>query len=195
VRPLVHTPIRPNHLTTLRLVTGIAAAVAFAFPAPEWQAEGIAILIVSLLLDRADGELARLSGRISRSGHRYDLVADGISNGAVFVGIGAGLAHGAFGHLALALGIIAGVSFLLAEFLLMRLDRNGVKSTANLGGRWGFDPDDAMFLVPLVLAFGWGETVLVAAAIAAPAVVVLFLTLGQRTRPAEEVQRNASDIG
>lgn len=30
VQPLLATPITPNHLTTLRLVTGIGAALAFA---------------------------------------------------------------------------------------------------------------------------------------------------------------------
>lgn len=182
------TPITPNHLTTLRLVTGLAAAVAFAVPAREWQAAGMVVLVVSLLLDRADGELARLSGRTSRSGHRYDLIADGISNGAVFVGIGAGLAQGALGNVALALAAVAGIAVLAAEILVMRLDRNGVRSTADLGGRWGFDPDDAMFLIPLGLAFGWGELVLVAAAIAAPVVAVYFLAVGRRPRPAEEAR-------
>jgi archaetidylinositol phosphate synthase len=191
----VRTPVAPNHLTTLRLATGLAAAVALAAPAAGWLAPGIALLVLSLLLDRADGELARLSGRTSQSGHRYDLIADGISNGAVFVGIGVGLAHGPLGGVALVLAAVAGAAIMLAEILVMRLDQAGVRSSAELGGRWGFDPDDAMFLVPVGLALGWGEPVLIAAGIAAPLVVVVFLVMGSRPRPAEEVRRNATEAG
>ncbi len=35
VKPLVHTAVRPNQVTTVRLLTGIAAAAALAI-GPEW---------------------------------------------------------------------------------------------------------------------------------------------------------------
>jgi archaetidylinositol phosphate synthase len=68
VRPLANTPVTPNHLTTLRLMTGQAAAVAFATGIPVWQIVGAGVLVVSFFLDRADGELARLSGKMSPGG-------------------------------------------------------------------------------------------------------------------------------
>ncbi len=40
IRPLVNTPVTPNHLTTLRLLTGIAAAVAFAMGDYFWTVGG-----------------------------------------------------------------------------------------------------------------------------------------------------------
>ena len=36
VRPLVSTRVTPNHITTVRLLTGLAAAVAFAVGEQEW---------------------------------------------------------------------------------------------------------------------------------------------------------------
>ncbi len=69
ILPLVNTSVTPNHLTTLRLLTGIAAAAAFAMGDYFWTVWGGALYAVSALLDRADGELARLSDKMSSWGH------------------------------------------------------------------------------------------------------------------------------
>ena len=79
VKPLIHTAVTPNQVTTARLLTGIAAAAALAI-GPEWQNLGAAVFVLSVVLDRADGDLARLTGRTSASGHRYDMIADAVSN-------------------------------------------------------------------------------------------------------------------
>src|SRR3954466_763287 len=65
VRPAVravaaHTSLTPNHVTTLRLATGLAASMMFAQGIYGWVAIiGGCIFLLSMLLDRADGELAR----------------------------------------------------------------------------------------------------------------------------------------
>ncbi len=177
VRPLVNTAISPNHLTTLRLMTGIGAAGAFAVGTPEARMIGAAVMAVSLLLDRADGELARLSGKTTQTGHRYDLIADGLSNGAVFIGIGIGLADSVLGLWALALGLVTGAAAVAGELLLMRLDTLGLQNTAQLGGWWGFDPDDGMFLVPIAVAFGFALQLMVVAFVGAIVAAILLLTL------------------
>lgn len=66
VRPLARTPVTPNQVTTLRLITGLAAAAAFAQGGEGWRQVGAGLFLVSLFLDRADGELARASGKSSR---------------------------------------------------------------------------------------------------------------------------------
>lgn len=177
VRPLVKSPVTPNHLTTLRLVTGIGAAGAFAAGTEDLRLIGVAIMAVSLLLDRADGELARQSGKMSQAGHRYDLIADGLSNGAVFIGIGIGLADGVIGLWALALGLVTGGAAIAGELLLMRLDSLGLQNTAQLGGWWGFDPDDGMFLVPVAVALGFSLELLVVASVGAMVAAMVFLIL------------------
>ncbi len=168
VRPLVATPVRPNHLTTLRIVTGVMAAACFATGRDGWVLTGAAVMLLSLFLDRADGELARLTGKTSRFGHVYDLIADGTANTAVFLGIGLGLRSSALGGWAVALGLLAGLAVALSELLVLRLDATGVRKSSDLGGRWGFDPDDGLFLVPLGMALGLGRELLIAAAIGAP---------------------------
>jgi phosphatidylglycerophosphate synthase len=168
VRPLVATPVRPNHLTTLRIVTGVTAAACFATGQDGWVLAGAAVMVLSLFLDRADGELARLSGKTSRFGHVYDLIADGTANTAVFLGIGLGLRASALADWAVTLGLFAGLAVALSELLVMRLDATGVRKSSELGGRWGFDPDDGLFLVPLGMALGLGPELLIAAAIGAP---------------------------
>jgi archaetidylinositol phosphate synthase len=182
VRPLANTPVTPNHLTTLRLVTGIAAAIAFAMGIAVWQMVGAGVLVVSLFLDRADGELARQSGKMSPGGHLYDLIADGTSNAAVFIGIGIGVGLSQAGHASwlIVLGVFAGIAVACAELLVMCLDSAGVRSSADLGGRWGFDPDDGMFVVPVAMFFGWGEPLLVLAAIGGSMAVIVFVFLWLR---------------
>ncbi len=177
VRPLVGTWVRPNHLTSLRLATGFASAAALAVGSAGWTYIGAGVLLVSLFLDRADGELARQSGHTSRFGHIYDLVADGASNAAVFVGIGAGVARTCPDCPGLLHGALAGVSVVLAEALMIYLDTMALQKSSELGGRWGFDPNDAMFLVPLALVLGAGGVALSAAAFGGPLAVVALAIL------------------
>ena len=68
VQPLVNTPVTPNHLTTGRLLFGLSAAVCFCFDETFWNVMGALAFVISMVLDRADGELARLSGKSSRFG-------------------------------------------------------------------------------------------------------------------------------
>jgi len=44
IRPLVHTPVTPNHLTTLRLLTGLAAGAAFSMGDYFWTVWGVCCL-------------------------------------------------------------------------------------------------------------------------------------------------------
>src|SRR5690349_20397840 len=103
VRPLVRTRIAPNYLTGARLFTGMLAAALLGTGEPSEARWACAAFIVSFLLDRADGELARMAGKQSLAGHRFDLVADYASHVLVFAGIGIGLRDGPLGPLAIVL--------------------------------------------------------------------------------------------
>src|SRR5258708_35895827 len=76
VRPLVGTGVKPNHITTLRLVTGAVACLLLARSAPGDLLWGGVWWPVSAFLDRADGELARLGQMQSRDRHPYDYLPD-----------------------------------------------------------------------------------------------------------------------
>jgi phosphatidylglycerophosphate synthase len=74
VRAIAPSSVTPNHITSLRLLTAVSAALAFAAGGATWPAVGGVIFLLSMLLDRADGELARQTGRSSPAGHRYDVL-------------------------------------------------------------------------------------------------------------------------
>ena len=86
VRPLVDTPVTPNQLTTLRLLTGLLAVGGFAAGTPRASAVAGTLCLISALLDRADGELARLGGKTSSRGHASDMISDSTVTILTFVG-------------------------------------------------------------------------------------------------------------
>ena len=163
VRRIAPTGVTPNQLTTLRLTTGLVAAAAFAVGGPIWPRIGGVIFLLSLLLDRADGELARQTGRSSPLGYRYDLVCDCLATVATFIGIGFGLV-GSFGPGAILLGLIAGAG-VCGLFWMLNVVKVAPVSTYRLwGGRIVIDTDDAMALVPVLIWCGAAKIELIAAA-------------------------------
>ena len=174
VRPLAKTAITPNQITTARLVTGLSAAGLMAVDAPLWQYTACGIFILSLILDRADGILARITGKTSASGHFYDLVADSLSNSLFFVGIGVGLRNSALGQWAILLGVLAGAAVAAVLWLVMRAEESEGHRAAELGSAAGFDPDDAMLFIPIAILMGWSEQLLIAASIGAPLFAAFF---------------------
>lgn len=166
VRVIARTKITPNHITTLRLFTGVAAALAFAVGGTFWPAIGGAVFVASMLLDRADGELARQTRTSSPAGHRYDLVSDCVSNALALFGIGVGLS-GVLGAAGPLLGAVAGagIGMLFWQINALRLVR--LRGYAVRPGVV-FDPDDAMVLVPVFVWCGAAVPVLMAAAVITP---------------------------
>jgi archaetidylinositol phosphate synthase len=177
VRPIVHrlvtTAVTPNQLTAARLLTAVAAALLLASGDPQWSDVAAAIFVVSFFLDRADGDLARLSGRTSALGHRFDLCADYSANILVFVGMGLGLQGGPLGAAAIALGALAGSAIGLIFWLVRYVERTD--GAAAFPSACGFDPDDAMIFIPIAIWLGGETHILVSAAIGAPAFLLWSL--------------------
>src|SRR5579885_3314932 len=72
VAPLKDSWVTPNHLTTVRLLVGLGACLAFAAGGYAYGNVGGLLIVLSNFLDHTDGELARMSGKTSRFGHLYD---------------------------------------------------------------------------------------------------------------------------
>ena len=180
VRPLINTPVTPNQLTTVRLILGLGAAGLFGMGNPALYPAGAVAFILSMLFDRADGELARLGGKTSPGGHAYDLFSDGVCNAAIFVGIGVGLRHSDYGNWAILMGLVAAAAVVSVLWLVVRMEQLEGQRAAELHGAAGFDPDDAMLAVPIAMLLGWDQSLLVAACIGAP--VFAFLMLWQFRR-------------
>jgi len=166
IRPLRDTPVTPNHLTTLRLLTGVAAAAAFA--SGLWPNLAAILFALSNLLDHTDGELARLTGKSSRAGHVYDLASDAIVHVTLFVSIGIGLWNTGEGAWSLLAGIIAGVA--VASIFHMRnvIEQRHGKAETKQPGWGGFEAEDVLYLLPVVTFSDALVPFLVAAAVGAP---------------------------
>ncbi|HEY3786072.1 MAG TPA: CDP-alcohol phosphatidyltransferase family protein [Steroidobacteraceae bacterium] len=171
VSPLKDTWVRPNHLTTVRLAVGLAAAAAFLPGSYGWSNSAAGLLVLSNFLDHTDGELARLSVRSSRLGHVYDLASDALVTILLFVAMGAGLAARPVIALPVPpvlLGALAGLAVALIFFLRMRIEGLAGKAANQQGSLGGFETEDVLYLLPVVtLCNGVGPFV-VAAAIGAP---------------------------
>lgn len=184
VSRLIGTPVTPNQLTALRAVTGLAAIWLLAAGANGW---GGSLFVVSALLDRADGELARMSGQTSRLGHYLDFGSDIAITVLLFVGIGIGLReHPWIGSWALALGAAAGLAVAFIFLLAMRLETLG---SSALKGTGGFDPDDVLFLVAPVAWLDGLAWLLLAAGIGAPLFLLLALLRWGHVLPGQRSRR------
>ncbi|MBW2454484.1 MAG: CDP-alcohol phosphatidyltransferase family protein [Deltaproteobacteria bacterium] len=89
VQLLLPLPFTPNQITVASGVVGLAAGVAvgYAGPGPDyWVVVGGCLLLFSILLDCADGQLARLRGIASPAGRILDGFVDFVAPTAVFIG-------------------------------------------------------------------------------------------------------------
>jgi archaetidylinositol phosphate synthase len=173
VRPLLGTRVRPNHLTTLRLVSGLAACLCFARGSDAGMWWGGALWLASAFLDRADGELARIGDMRSEAGHIYDYYVDNLVNVAFFVAIGFGLRHSGLGGWSVPLGLVSGACLFLCNLFSEWLERRSPPDTRAYAGRWGFDPDDALYLMAPLAWLGWLAPVLAGAAVGTTAMMLL----------------------
>lgn len=174
MQPLVHSMVTPNHITTLRLMIGIAAGCAAAIGSEGWRRGAAGLFLASLFLDRADGELARLSNRKSTFGHRYDLVADAIVNALIFIGLGIGLRGGTVGLWTVPMGVVAGTAVAAILWLVVRAERLAGARAAELSNLAGFDLDDGMLIIPLLVVLGFSTHLLYTATVGAPLFALFF---------------------
>lgn len=171
VQPLKDSPVSPNHLTTVRLATGLAAAAAFLPGTYGWSNVAALLAVASNFLDHADGELARISGKSSRFGHVYDLACDAAVTVLLFVAMGAGA--GARTKLVwevppAILGTIAGSTIVWIFFLRIRMESMGGKAVTRQAALGGFETEDVLYLLPLVTLCNGVRPLLFAASIGAP---------------------------
>ena len=84
----------PNQVTTVSLLIGIAAAVAFATGSRAGLIAGAVLLQIAFTTDCVDGQLARYTRRFSKLGAWLDSVFDRAKEYAVFAGLALGSTRG-----------------------------------------------------------------------------------------------------
>lgn len=187
VRPLANTPITPNHLTFARLISGLAACYCFATGERELIIWGGWIWILSALLDRADGELARVSGKTSAWGHKFDMFCDSAVTSLFFVAGGFGLRSTELGNWAIAIGLAGGFGVLAAEYFAEQIDkRTDDPADRAYSGYAGFDFDDVLYLFAAIAWLDWFMPFIVGASIGAPVFALLTFYKWRKIRLMEQ---------
>ena len=157
------------------MLVGLAACALLAMGTPSTAAWSGALWIITCLLDRADGELARLANLRSESGRVLDYYSDMLLDALWFLGAGVGLRHGWLGDIAVPLGLLTSASMLLCIWyaeMFERLSGPGVKAW---NGVQRFHPDDALFLLAPLTWLGWLAPILVASSICTPILAFVFV--------------------
>jgi archaetidylinositol phosphate synthase len=182
VLPLKDSRVTPNHLTTVRLLVGLAAAAAFVPGTYGWSNIAALLLILSNFLDHTDGELARLSGKSSRIGHVYDLASDAAVTILLFIAIGIGVGANPAGPVRIPpalLGGVAGCSIALIFYLRMRIEEMLGKVATQQASLGGFETEDVLYLLPLITLCNGMVPLLLTGAICAP-LFAIWVTVDYR---------------
>lgn len=87
---LSRTPVSPNALTVLSLVPAFMASAMFYSGTGMQAGLGILMFYAWAVLDHADGELARRTGKTSAFGMKLDDTCDDIASNTMLIGIYAG---------------------------------------------------------------------------------------------------------
>jgi phosphatidylserine synthase len=112
VRGLLATPLTPNQVTAIAGVVGVTAGLLMIAGAgrPMLRLAAALLLFTAVVLDCADGQLARARGTTSKTGDMLDGLADLAVNATVLTGMTYTLVRQT-GALMWALGAVAAVSY------------------------------------------------------------------------------------
>ena len=140
VRPLVGTWVRPNHITMVRLLSGVVACLLLARGEPKAALWSGVFWLISVFLDRADGELARIGQLQSRAGHLFDYYTDTLLNSGFFLAAGFGLTHSWLGPRAVPVGIATCMAMLAVRVVVGDVRGAHAAGRAGVGGCLGLSP-------------------------------------------------------
>lgn len=103
-RLLSYTPVRPNHVTLMATLVGLGGGMALLSGERGGIAVGGLLLMLQMILDNCDGQLARLRFQTSKLGQWFDNIADDVIDITFIVCAGVALG-GSWTILALAAGL------------------------------------------------------------------------------------------
>jgi len=144
-RPLTRIAVRlgvtPNQLTLLSLLLGLAAALSLRTASVGNAVVALLLYVAAVVVDHADGQVARLTFTESTLGEWLDIGADTVVHAALVVAIGVSAAE-ASGRAVASLGMVAAAGIVLTAALVKVLpppDGGGFRGVlARLGNRDGF---------------------------------------------------------
>lgn len=173
-RPFVGSELTPNHITTLRVLTGFGACGLFAYGGPTAANWAGVLWVLSAFLDRCDGEFARLTGLSSRRGHLYDITGDITINAAVFAAVGIGLTVSGGDWWPLTIGVLAAAGIAIASILAEFNEQDMGQGQKTFSGGLGFDFDDLIYVIALFPWIGQLELLLICGSIGGPLAAIVI---------------------
>ena len=138
---LARTPITPVQVTWLGGALTVGGGVAFGFDA---YILGGVLILLGVITDCVDGDLARLTGRTSRAGAFLDSVLDRWTDAALILGLGFSDVD-RYGRLA-ALALVASM---LVSYTRARAQSLGVDCPDGIGAR-----DTRILIIVVAALFG-----------------------------------------
>jgi len=175
---LIRLGVTPNQITAVNLLVGMATLGAIAWGSAIADIVAGFAWVVACLLDRLDGEVARLGNMCTPGGRKFDCFVDTALSSIYFLALGVGLrvAPQPFGWIAVTSGVIAGASQLTLSQVAEAFDSQSNEGKI-LPSRWGFDSDDGLYLLGPLLWLPVDVRICAAmlAALATGGFLVLFL--------------------
>ncbi len=190
VRPLASTAITPNQVTTASLLFGVAGAILLGFgeTAAYW---GAFLYMLAQFVDHMDGELARLTGQTSEFGHKYDHIAGGIFETALFCGFGIGLGSEALNGWATTLGFMTAGAVVVTIAVRLEISRRFGNDAIDQPSLFGFEIEDIMYLVGPVAWYDGLAVFLLLASIGLP--IFMLITIWDFIRRNRAFRRQADE--
>lgn len=141
--------LTPNHVTLASLVVGLAAAWCFWEATVAWALAGLVLYAAAVVLDHADGEVARLTFTESPFGERLDVLVDTVVHVLLMLALGATAqrAAGSGGVAAVIAAVGVAVSAMVTRTSPATPGRAG--AVAALGNRDGYYVMLVLFIAAL----------------------------------------------
>ncbi len=153
VRGLASASVHPNILTAIGVTINVGSGVLFGFG--EFFLAGI-VLIIANLFDMLDGNVARLTGNVTRFGGFLDSTLDRVSDIVVFLGIIVFYAGNTPQHSILNV-FLAGVGLMgsvMVSYTTSRAENAGIKSSVGFLQR----PERIVLFIIGALSTNWEST-------------------------------------
>jgi len=154
IRPFAGTALHPNIVTGISLALGIASGLSFAAGGPGMQHIAALMFMLAVFVDHMDGELARMTGKVSRVGYYLDYLVGSLNYTILFSAIGLGIYQWNGSEIALWIGLVAGLSNPIIVALRLLMERRFGSQAVEHPSGGGFELEDFIYLIGPVTWLG-----------------------------------------
>ena len=154
ISPFAGTALHPNVVTGISLALGIASGLSFAAGGSGMQHIAALMFMLAVFVDHMDGELARMTGKVSRVGYYLDYLVGSLIYTILFSAIGLGIYQWNGSVIALWIGLAAGLSNPIIVALRLLIERRFGSEAVEHPSGGGFELEDFIYLIGPVTWLG-----------------------------------------